>query len=189
TAVGWLLRQRDGKFRGASGTPAAGGTSAASTSAGGTSAANTSTDANTASIDAASVDDAATGAARLAPVLPLTRTEPAIDPVLAELGVRSGEVTLLQFSSAFCAPCRATRVLCADVAATLPGVRHLDVDAESQLDAVRALQIWRTPTVLLIDAAGTVHRRATGAPSRAQLLAAVAEVLPQADLGASRRVG
>jgi hypothetical protein len=93
---------------------------------------------------------------------------------LSALGVPDGaELTLLQFSSAFCAPCRATRALCADVAARVPGVRHLDVDADSNLDAVRALDIWRTPTVLIVDRAGQIRRRATGAPTRAQLLAAV----------------
>ncbi len=99
--------------------------------------------------------------------------------MLAGLGVEPGTpVTLLQFSTAFCGPCRATRVLCADVAARIPGVRHLDVDAESHLEAVRTLDVWRTPTVLIIDAAGVIRRRATGAPSRSQLLAAVADVLP-----------
>jgi thiol-disulfide isomerase/thioredoxin len=115
---------------------------------------------------------------------PGTDDEPAptigarLDPVLAGLGVTTGEpVTLLQFSSAFCAPCRTTRVLCADVAGTVPGVRHLEVDAESHLDAVRALGIWRTPTVLVIDQHGTVVQRATGAPTRAQLLGVVGHLL------------
>jgi len=101
------------------------------------------------------------------------------DPLLRSLGVEPGTpVTLLQFSSAFCGPCRATRVLCADVAARVPGVRHVEIDAETSLEAVRALDIWRTPTVLLVDVEGTVRLRASGAPSRRQLLDAVATVLP-----------
>ncbi|MFD0597763.1 TlpA family protein disulfide reductase [Catellatospora coxensis] len=68
-----------------------------------------------------------------------------VNPVPAELGVRPGKVTLLQFSSAFCAPCRATRVVCAEVARSTPGVAHVEVDAEQRLDAVRALDIWKTP--------------------------------------------
>jgi len=105
---------------------------------------------------------------------------PQMDPVLQGLGVTPGpDVTLLQFSSAFCGPCRTTRALCADVARTVPGVRHLEVDAESHLDAVRALDIWRTPTVLVIDRDGAVVSRASGAPSRAQLLGVVGAVLPQ----------
>ena len=107
-----------------------------------------------------------------------------VDRALFEsLGVASGTpLTLLQFSSVFCGPCRATRVLCADVAARIPGVRHVDVDAETHLDAVRVLDVWRTPTVLLIDAEGRVRTRASGAPTRSQLIAAVATALPGAAL-------
>jgi thiol-disulfide isomerase/thioredoxin len=113
-----------------------------------------------------------------------------LDVTLAGLGVTPHTpVTLLQFSSAFCAPCRTTRVLCADVSAHVPGVRHVEVDAESHLDAVRALDIWRTPTLLIVDGQGQVRRRASGAPSRAQLMAAVAEVLPQTGLGTSAAHG
>jgi thiol-disulfide isomerase/thioredoxin len=107
----------------------------------------------------------------------------AIDPVLAGLGVTPGaEVTLLQFSSAFCAPCRTTRVLCAEVARTVPGVRYLEVDAESHLEAVRALGIWRTPTVLVLDGTGAVRQRASGAPTKTQLLGVIGEVLNRSDL-------
>jgi thiol-disulfide isomerase/thioredoxin len=99
--------------------------------------------------------------------------------LLAGLGVEAGTpVTLVQFSSAFCAPCRATRQVCAQVARAFDGVRHIEVDAESHLDAVRALEVWRTPTVLVVDAARRVVRRASGAPSRAQLVAAIAPLLP-----------
>ena len=104
----------------------------------------------------------------------------AVEPNLAALGVTPGVVTLLQFSTVFCAPCRATRAFCAEVAATIPGVRHIEVDAESHLDKVRALDIWRTPTVLVIDAAGTIRSRASGPTHRAHLLAAVADVLQPA---------
>ncbi|GHJ48630.1 hypothetical protein Cs7R123_59720 [Catellatospora sp. TT07R-123] len=97
--------------------------------------------------------------------------------LLRDLGVPGGTVTLLQFSSAFCAPCRATRVICAHVAETVPGVAHVEIDAESRLEAVRALDIWRTPTVLVVDRAGRIAGRAQGTPTRAQVLAAVAPLL------------
>jgi thiol-disulfide isomerase/thioredoxin len=99
--------------------------------------------------------------------------------LLAALGVPGATVTLLQFSSAFCAPCRATRRVCADVAGMVPGVRHVEVDAESHLDAVRALGIWRTPTVLVLDDTGRVVRRATGVPAKAQVVAVLGEILAQ----------
>jgi thiol-disulfide isomerase/thioredoxin len=100
--------------------------------------------------------------------------------LLAKLGVGPAEATLLQFSSAFCAPCRALRRLSAEVADMLPGVQHVEVDAESHLDEVRALRIWRTPTLLVLDGDGRVTRRATGVPTKPQLIAALGEVLPAA---------
>lgn len=84
-----------------------------------------------------------------------------------ELGERA---TLLQFSSAFCAPCRTTRVVLADVAAGEPGVVHVEVDAEKHLDVVRRLQVMRTPTTLVLDADGREVVRAAGAPTKEQVL-------------------
>ncbi|MEV6971692.1 thioredoxin family protein [Hamadaea sp. NPDC051192] len=107
-----------------------------------------------------------------------TAQTPGEVPMLRELGWQPGTpLTLLQFSSAFCAPCRATRALCEQAAKTVDGVRHVEVDAESHLDAVRELGIMRTPTVLLVDAAGTIVRRASGQPTRAQLVGAITAVL------------
>ncbi|MDF3299335.1 TlpA family protein disulfide reductase [Streptomyces tropicalis] len=91
-----------------------------------------------------------------------------------ELGQRA---TLVQFSSAFCAPCRATRRVLGEVAAMVPGVRHVEVDAEAHLDLVRALGVLRTPTVLVLDADGREVRRATGQPRRADVIAALGEAV------------
>ena len=87
-----------------------------------------------------------------------------------------GKITLLQFSSAFCAPCRATRVVCAEIARTTPGVAHLEIDAESQLDTVRALGIRRTPTLLIIAPDGEIVGRAEGALTLAQVRTAIGAV-------------
>ncbi|WIM98060.1 thioredoxin family protein [Actinoplanes oblitus] len=97
--------------------------------------------------------------------------------LLERLGVEPGRVTLLQFSTAFCAPCRAVRRVSAEVAGLLPAVRHIEVDAESHLDEVRALRISRTPTLLILDADGRVTRRATGVPTKPHLIAALAGLL------------
>ena len=88
----------------------------------------------------------------------------------AELGERA---TLVQFSTAFCQPCRATRRVLADVSASVPGVAHVEVDAESQLELVRRLDVRRTPTVLVLDASGRVVRRASGQPRPAGVIAAL----------------
>ena len=93
-------------------------------------------------------------------------------------GAVGERATLLQFSSAFCAPCRATRRTLANIAEMVPGVTHVEVDAESHLDLVRRLGILKTPTTLVLDAAGREVVRASGQPRRAEVLAALGEALP-----------
>lgn len=96
----------------------------------------------------------------------------------AELGGDLGErATLVQFSSAFCAPCRATRRVLGEVAGIVPGVTHIEIDAEAHLDLVRELEILKTPTVLVLDADGRVVRRATGQPRKADVIAALGEAV------------
>lgn len=95
-----------------------------------------------------------------------------------EIGRPLGDrATLLQFSSAFCAPCRATRRVLADVATVVPGVVHVEVDAELHLDLVRRLGISRTPTTLVLDASGRELSRAAGAPRKENVVATLAGVL------------
>jgi thiol-disulfide isomerase/thioredoxin len=96
----------------------------------------------------------------------------------AELGAELGErATLVQFSSAFCAPCRATRRILGEVAGMVPGVTHVELDAEAHLDLVRELEILKTPTVLVLDADGRVVRRAAGQPRKADVIAALGEAV------------
>lgn len=93
----------------------------------------------------------------------------------AELDGPLGErATLVQFSSAFCAPCRATRRVLDDVAGMVDGVRHVEIDAEARLDLVRRVEVMRTPTVLVLDRAGHLVRRASGPPTRSDVLSALA---------------
>ena len=91
-----------------------------------------------------------------------------------ELGERA---TLLQFSSAFCAPCRATRRVLADIAEAVPGVVHVEVDAEHHLELVRRLGVLRTPTTLILDSNGAEITRAAGAPRKEQVLVALAQAV------------
>ena len=93
----------------------------------------------------------------------------------ADLGQPLGaRATLLQFSSAFCAPCRATRQLLADVAGRSDGVAHVEVNVATRMDLARQLDIRRTPTVLVLGPQGQVTRRASGLPRRAEVVAALA---------------
>ncbi|MEV7544710.1 thioredoxin family protein [Streptomyces sp. NPDC089915] len=92
----------------------------------------------------------------------------------AELGREPGErASLVQFSSAFCQPCRATRRILAEVAAMVDGVAHIEIDAERELGLVRALGVEKTPTVFVLDGAGRIVRRAAGMPRKADVIAAL----------------
>jgi len=95
----------------------------------------------------------------------------------ADLGLPLGErATLVQFSTAFCAPCRATRQILAEVAGMTEGVAHVEIDAESHLDLVRRLDVRRTPTVLVVAPDGRIAKRASGQPRKADVIAALGDV-------------
>ena len=94
-----------------------------------------------------------------------------------DLGAPLGaEATLLQFSTAFCQPCRATRRILDEVASMVEGVVHVEIDAEAHLDLVRRLDIRRTPTVLILDSDGVIRKRASGLPRKVDVIAAVGAV-------------
>jgi len=99
----------------------------------------------------------------------------------ADVGGELGErATLLQFSSAFCAPCRATRRTLAEVEGMVDGVRHVELDAEKHLELVRRLDILRTPTTLVLDSTGAIVKRASGAPRKPDVIAALATAIEHA---------
>ena len=96
----------------------------------------------------------------------------------SELGAALGQrATLVQFSTVFCQPCRATRRILDEVSTAVPGVSHVEVDAESNLELVRRLDVRRTPTVLVLDARGGIVRRASGQPRKADVIAALGEAV------------
>ncbi|MFI2753641.1 thioredoxin family protein [Cellulomonas sp. P22] len=110
----------------------------------------------------------------LVPSGPTAPTDRAERLTATEIGIPLGErTTLLQLSSAVCAPCRRVREVLTELAAERPGTVHAELDVEQHLGLVRRLNVLRTPTVLVLDAAGTVVGRMSGATTRAQALAAI----------------
>jgi thiol-disulfide isomerase/thioredoxin len=97
-----------------------------------------------------------------------------VSDIGSALGPRA---TLVQFSTAFCQPCRATRRVLDEITGLVEGVAHVEIDAESRLDLVRRLGVLRTPTVLVLDADGQIRRRASGLPRKADVIAALGEVI------------
>jgi thiol-disulfide isomerase/thioredoxin len=97
----------------------------------------------------------------------------------ADLGRSLGQqATLVQFSTAFCAPCRPTRQILAQVADMVDGVTHVEIDAAARLDLAQRLRINSTPTILVLDPDGAIVTRAVGLPRKADVIAALGSVVP-----------
>ena len=169
TVIGLAWQRRSGRFRAATpgqATPLRPATSGAEAAAPGTEA-------------------AAPGAEAVAPdgSRPDVLTE-------ADLGDHLGrQATLVQFSTAFCAPCRPTRQMLAQVAGMVDGVAHIDIDATDRMDLVRRLRINSTPTVLVLGPDGAIVKRASGLPRKADVIAALGAVIEPAGPGAVAAVG
>jgi len=105
-----------------------------------------------------------------------------VEPSLGDLGIAfpAGKVTVVQFSGEFCAICPQARTLVERVLRDHPDIAHVEVDVAEHLSAVKALDIRRTPTLLLVDKHGRPVHRASGMPRESELR------LAMADLTASR---
>jgi thioredoxin-like negative regulator of GroEL len=102
----------------------------------------------------------------------------------ADLGSCLGErATLVQFSTGHCAYCGPTRELLAEVARSRDGVALVEIDASRRMDLTRRLNVLSTPTVFVLAADGSIVRRASGQPRKADVLAAVSSVLDSGALG------
>ncbi|MEU4806677.1 thioredoxin family protein [Actinosynnema sp. NPDC023587] len=88
-------------------------------------------------------------------------------------------VTLVQISTTFCAPCRHTRVLLADLAGRTEGLRHVELDVTNRPEVAARLGVLRTPTTLALDPGGAELLRVGGVPKRDALLAALRAYLPR----------
>ena len=93
----------------------------------------------------------------------------------SELGDKYGKrATVVIFSTTFCSECRAAKALISDVTFILSDISYVEIDAESNLELVRKVDIRSTPTTIFLDKAGFEIARATGAPKRDQLIKAIA---------------
>jgi thiol-disulfide isomerase/thioredoxin len=96
----------------------------------------------------------------------------------AELGAPLGaRATLVQFSTEFCANCPPTRRMLGQVAREHDGVELVEVDAAARLDLARRLNVYATPTILVLGPDGAIASRASGQPRKSEVLAAVGGVL------------
>ena len=91
-----------------------------------------------------------------------------------EFGGKYGSrLTILQFSTTFCSECRTAKAIVKDVVKGYKDIIYVEVDAESNLDLIRRVDIRSTPTTIFLDSKGFEVARAKGAPKRDQLIKAI----------------
>ena len=88
-------------------------------------------------------------------------------------GTYGSRLTILQFSTTFCSECRTAKAIVKDVVKDSKDITYVEVDAESNLDLVRRVDIRSTPTTIFLDSKGFEIARAKGAPKRDQLIKAI----------------
>lgn len=98
-----------------------------------------------------------------------TNASPGVpDPVLAVLHP-DADVTLVQLSTTFCAPCRHARAVLEQLARRTDGLEHTDLDITNRPEVATGLGVFRTPTTLAFDSQGNELARVSGVPRGAQL--------------------
>lgn len=106
-------------------------------------------------------------------------TGPGGQPSLADAGIPlpADQVTVVQFSGEYCAVCPQARTLIERVLRDHPEIARVEVDVADHLDAVRTLDIRRTPTVLIVDGRGRSLHRVSGMPREGELRQALADLV------------
>jgi thiol-disulfide isomerase/thioredoxin len=186
TAIGLVLRRRSGQFRSVGGAAPASADTASPSPA----AADAQADAGSLAADGpvGAVTPLGSGSSGSGSHGSSASSDAGGDPggtvsmlTQADLGAELGtRATLVQFSTAFCAPCRPTRQILAQVAGMMDGVRHVEIDATERLDLVGRLRIRSTPTVFVLGPDGGISKRASGLPRKADVIAALGQVIEPA---------
>ncbi|MCS0499305.1 thioredoxin family protein [Protaetiibacter mangrovi] len=91
--------------------------------------------------------------------------------------VLASGATFVQFSSEFCAPCRATARVLDELVGSRDGLGHVELDVAERPELAARFGILQTPTTLVVDGRGTVRARIGGAVRRELLTAELDRVL------------
>jgi thiol-disulfide isomerase/thioredoxin len=100
--------------------------------------------------------------------------------LLAQAGVpdAGSAPLLLHFSASWCGPCVGVRQLVGQLAGQLPWLRHVEVDVSVHPELSARLRVLSLPSVLIYDTGLQQRFRVAGAPSAADLRAALAPLSP-----------
>jgi len=82
-------------------------------------------------------------------------------------------VTLLQFSTQVCTPCKTTHTLLSSLADELDdgsgAIVHVDIDVTSRPEIANQFNLLQSPTIFILDGNGELQSRIGGAPRRADV--------------------
>jgi thiol-disulfide isomerase/thioredoxin len=94
------------------------------------------------------------------------------EPVRAALA-GAPQVTLVQISTTFCAPCRHARAVLHQLAGTTDGLAHVELDVTDRPEVAVSLGVSRTPTTVAFTPDGKELLRVGGVPKAATLIEAL----------------
>lgn len=95
----------------------------------------------------------------------------------ADLASSGALVTLLQFSTEVCSPCRATHGVLSRIASETDAVAHVDIDITHRPDLAARFSVLQTPTTLILDRDGAILARIGGAAKPAVVREHLATIL------------
>jgi thiol-disulfide isomerase/thioredoxin len=78
--------------------------------------------------------------------------------------------TLVQFSSEYCTPCRATARVLHELADARAELGHVEIDVAERPELAARFRVLQTPTTLVLDGDGRVRARIGGAVRRDALV-------------------
>ncbi|MEI5585172.1 MULTISPECIES: TlpA family protein disulfide reductase [unclassified Agromyces] len=108
------------------------------------------------------------GRVRAAPALPSAAGD--VAALGLPPGALGGDVTLVQFSTAYCSRCPGTARALGELArAYAADVRHVEVDLTDDASLADRFDVRQTPTVLVLDSAGRTAGRIAGVPRTHEL--------------------
>jgi thiol-disulfide isomerase/thioredoxin len=90
--------------------------------------------------------------------------------------------TIVQFSTEYCGPCRTAERVLGDLASRRPGVRYIDVDLGEHPHLATDYSVLQTPTILLLDAAGSIRSRIGGVPRVDDVTASLDRIAKENDV-------
>jgi thiol-disulfide isomerase/thioredoxin len=90
-------------------------------------------------------------------------------------------VTLLQFSTEVCAPCKVTKTLLSGLASELDGgageINYVDIDVTSRPDLANRFNLLQSPTVFILDGNAVLRARIGGTPKIIEVQAEIEQIL------------